>query len=102
MKFGVVPPQRPNRIGAAAAGGAFKLLNHRRKTLLLAKRAVCWQEVAKIPRAVSCPHSQASPRHRAKMRQPIKNTDRKSTRLNSSHVVISYAVFCLKKKNKTL
>src|SRR5437588_8937731 len=27
-------------------------------------------------------------------------TDRKSTRLNSSHTVISYAVFCLKKKNK--
>src|SRR5690606_41178147 len=28
-------------------------------------------------------------------------TDRKSTRLNSSHVKISYAVFCLKKKKKT-
>src|SRR5439155_17382172 len=28
--------------------------------------------------------------------------DRKSTRLNSSHVAISYAVFCLKKKNKTV
>src|SRR5207249_8750123 len=27
------------------------------------------------------------------------NRDRKSTRLNSSHVSISYAVFCLKKKN---
>src|SRR5256885_7309759 len=27
--------------------------------------------------------------------------DRKSTRLNSSHLVISYAVFCLKKKNKS-
>src|SRR5690625_5453622 len=27
-------------------------------------------------------------------------TDRKSTRLNSSHVAISYAVFCLKKKRK--
>src|SRR5207249_8242738 len=27
--------------------------------------------------------------------------DRKSTRLNSSHVSISYAVFCLKKKKKT-
>src|SRR5690349_22985678 len=27
--------------------------------------------------------------------------DRKSTRLNSSHVEISYAVFCLKKKNNT-
>src|SRR2546426_3308792 len=31
----------------------------------------------------------------------LKNvTDRKSTRLNSSHLVISYAVFCLKKKKK--
>src|SRR3989442_10790486 len=28
------------------------------------------------------------------------STDRKSTRLNSSHVRISYAVFCLKKKKK--
>src|SRR5256885_11407992 len=28
--------------------------------------------------------------------------DRKSTRLNSSHLVISYAVFCLKKKKHTL
>src|SRR5256885_3297996 len=27
--------------------------------------------------------------------------DRKSTRLNSSHLVISYAVFCLKKKNQS-
>src|SRR2546426_7788950 len=31
---------------------------------------------------------------------PPKNGDRKSTRLNSSHLVISYAVFCLKKKKK--
>src|SRR2546427_1867196 len=30
------------------------------------------------------------------------NTDRKSTRLNSSHSQISYAVFCLKKKKKQL
>src|SRR5437867_10202257 len=29
------------------------------------------------------------------------STDRKSTRLNSSHRTISYAVFCLKKKKKT-
>src|SRR5438034_4309474 len=29
-----------------------------------------------------------------------RNRDRKSTRLNSSHTVISYAVFCLKKKKK--
>src|SRR5690349_24155067 len=30
------------------------------------------------------------------------NRDRKSTRLNSSHVEISYAVFCLKKKKKKI
>src|SRR5437773_6364094 len=29
---------------------------------------------------------------------PRRKTDRKSTRLNSSHITISYAVFCLKKK----
>src|SRR3712207_9013225 len=29
---------------------------------------------------------------------PLEDTDRKSTRLNSSHANISYAVFCLKKK----
>src|SRR5207253_9847221 len=32
--------------------------------------------------------------------RPRPPTDRKSTRLNSSHVAISYAVFCLKKKKK--
>src|SRR5437899_8199387 len=31
----------------------------------------------------------------------VKNQDRKSTRLNSSHLGISYAVFCLKKKKKS-
>src|SRR5437660_7350013 len=31
----------------------------------------------------------------------VEAEDRKSTRLNSSHVAISYAVFCLKKKNTT-
>src|SRR5258708_30443260 len=32
---------------------------------------------------------------------PPQCRDRKSTRLNSSHQIISYAVFCLKKKTKT-
>src|SRR2546426_8889656 len=35
------------------------------------------------------------------MRHKVMLEDRKSTRLNSSHLVISYAVFCLKKKKKT-
>src|SRR5690625_6712670 len=33
-------------------------------------------------------------------RYTTEQRDRKSTRLNSSHVAISYAVFCLKKKNE--
>src|SRR3712207_7276890 len=37
-------------------------------------------------------------RHRAEHR--VRRGDRKSTRLNSSHANISYAVFCLKKKNR--
>src|SRR2546426_5460852 len=39
-------------------------------------------------------------RQRAYQRVQLVVGDRKSTRLNSSHLVISYAVFCLKKKKK--
>src|SRR5260221_11231680 len=35
-------------------------------------------------------------------REQVEVVDRKSTRLNSSHTVISYAVFCLKKKKKRI
>src|SRR5438034_2382363 len=38
--------------------------------------------------------------HQPTLYNAITGTDRKSTRLNSSHTVISYAVFCLKKKNR--
>src|SRR5699024_12037849 len=37
---------------------------------------------------------------REKMERAVAELDRKSTRLNSSHVSISYAVFCLKKKKE--
>src|SRR5438034_4189304 len=36
----------------------------------------------------------------AELGRDLRDTDRKSTRLNSSHTVISYAVFCLKKKKE--
>src|SRR2546427_9504345 len=36
----------------------------------------------------------------ARFQKDLSSGDRKSTRLNSSHSQISYAVFCLKKKNK--
>src|SRR5205807_3967731 len=38
--------------------------------------------------------------HRPRRGAELEVQDRKSTRLNSSHLVISYAVFCLKKKKK--
>src|SRR6266496_6112371 len=44
-------------------------------------------------------HARARPRTRRR-RGRRSGADRKSTRLNSSHVEISYAVFCLKKKKK--
>src|SRR2546430_9989331 len=39
---------------------------------------------------------------KASVRSPSSARDRKSTRLNSSHSQISYAVFCLKKKNLSI
>src|SRR5690606_41274187 len=45
-----------------------------------------------------CTEIQANGRDAAEIVSEIVERDRKSTRLNSSHVKISYAVFCLKKK----
>src|SRR3989454_6285097 len=54
------------------------------------------------------PSGQRHRRHRSVLVEPDQTSagarregDRKSTRLNSSHLVISYAVFCLKKKKTT-
>src|SRR5207249_2566167 len=44
--------------------------------------------------------AQASHRNCRQAERTVEAQDRKSTRLNSSHVSISYAVFCLKKKKK--
>src|SRR2546426_10446287 len=46
------------------------------------------------------PSDQRVDRKRAREDARHPGRDRKSTRLNSSHLVISYAVFCLKKKKK--
>src|SRR5690349_21974274 len=57
-------------------------------------------------RSVRAPRWSASPRGNRRRKLPSLRRgspwllDRKSTRLNSSHVEISYAVFCLKKKKK--
>src|SRR5688500_19922190 len=46
-------------------------------------------------------HGIAYPVERNRLQIPRTHQDRKSTRLNSSHLVISYAVFCLKKKRRS-
>src|SRR5690554_7371378 len=55
----------------------------------MVKITSCLRERARLSRPISCAISSNSG-----------TEDRKSTRLNSSHVRISYAVFCLKKKSK--
>src|SRR3712207_7534766 len=55
------------------------------------------------PRRLPCPlvaHEQAGPTD--VLAAPVPHRDRKSTRLNSSHAHISYAVFCFKKKKTIL
>src|SRR4051794_41479951 len=52
-------------------------------------------------RSRAAPVALARRRHRPPGRHGLRPRDRKSTRLNSSHPSISYAVFCLKKKKKT-
>src|SRR2546426_1714279 len=60
-------------------------------TTLFRSRDRCGEDGLRDDRAQAADRVPAGHAHRA---------DRKSTRLNSSHLVISYAVFCLKKKKK--
>src|SRR5205814_8768190 len=76
------------------------------------RRAVSWssgfrsfspaRNILQAPSRQQSPSSYSSDRDSPPVK-PQKSRDRKSTRLNSSHLGISYAVFCLKKKtSKTL
>src|SRR5256885_10616559 len=64
------------------------------------------QLLEQVPQIVAIARALARKARRAHPRPPAERVDlepgidRKSTRLNSSHLVISYAVFCLKKKKK--
>src|SRR5438067_3391836 len=86
----------------AATPEIYTLSLHDALPILRIARASSWKNVTGSPCSASSsitsqPYSRLgrlshSPRRRRRRR------DRKSTRLNSSHVSISYAVFCLKKK----
>src|SRR5690242_21416144 len=72
-------------------------------TLFRSRRAQRRQVPDDGARRRRAPHAAARQRHDVdvdpELRAPDLRGDRKSTRLNSSHMSISYAVFCLKKKN---
>src|SRR5437870_7485523 len=78
-----------------AATADRRLIRKRSRSLQAALNRHQPKLIRKIIR-VDCRKTPSSPRF--KKEQPMR--DRKSTRLNSSHVAISYAVFCLKKKNR--
>src|SRR5215204_3988993 len=85
----------------------------RRLRHLSACTPVAWIRFVSIPRAGGAATSRVSRRRRCRRPRAARGRqwassgrpgprprDRKSTRLNSSHTVISYAVFCLKKKKQ--
>src|SRR5438034_5670408 len=97
-------PMKPARQRIAGRGGTLRGL------------ADCIREIRRAGKLIALPnancttergevHLREAPADRSEQafcefRGQMLETDRKSTRLNSSHTVISYAVFCLKKKKK--
>src|SRR5258707_4094518 len=71
-------------------------------TLSLHDALPIYHHDAKRPRRATVPIRRLPPAARRVRSRGVESEtrDRKSTRLNSSHANISYAVFCLKKKNK--
>src|SRR2546426_4510953 len=81
-----------------------KLLSHGLKKSRRSENwASCLVDLSAVKPGRSCSYSSIRfPRYESTMRSFLTiSSDRKSTRLNSSHLVISYAVFCLKKKKET-
>src|SRR5688572_31621412 len=70
----------------------------RRRTACEPRYVTARPAFPRAPPARLCPGATAFER----ARRGVPGSDRKSTRLNSSHSQISYAVFCLKKKKKKI
>src|SRR5690349_23743626 len=69
-------------------------------TITLPQNVALLREHAAALVWLQCPIEELLHRCAQMTDRPLFREDRKSTRLNSSHVEISYAVFCLKKKTK--
>src|SRR3989442_11344184 len=90
-----MPTPRPPATTSAAAPSAWQTA-----WATPPKARSTWQATSPRPRPPTVPPS-ATPTTRPTAWPPSPSPDRKSTRLNSSHVRISYAVFCLKKKKQS-
>src|SRR5437667_4075307 len=110
---GAIPVRTLRGRGAGIPVGSLMRCSYYACRLSTTRRvAPCFaSELAARPRPVNWrPHAaladdaepRLQPRYRAGLPSPdiAAEADRKSTRLNSSHITISYAVFCLKKKKK--
>src|SRR5256885_12227434 len=71
-------------------------------TTLFRSLAAAQRPLLRAARQPAGQHGHAAQAHRDELHRRLIRADRKSTRLNSSHLVISYAVFCLKKKQEGL
>src|SRR5207244_5239487 len=81
---------------------ALPISETRRDNARRASRETAARSECDLPSRDTCPPSagaHAAPPSVPAQRTRRKSADRKSTRLNSSHQINSYAVFCLKKKN---
>src|SRR5215203_6446630 len=83
---------QPTEEQARAAADLLRLLADPTRLRLLAALTAADRDVTELTELTGVPRPGVS-QHLSKLR-----LDRKSTRLNSSHANISYAVFCLKKK----
>src|SRR5690606_42147614 len=101
------PPWPPTRSGA----GCLPSIRPRLPTSTLPPYTTLFRSHADLPQHVDPPDQLSRPtcrparvgrsseiEHLLRLDDPGRKKDRKSTRLNSSHVKISYAVFCFKKK----
>src|SRR5438045_3221442 len=90
-----IPVHEPRAPSVAAAPLSVALALQADHSLM---RTLHIQHRRKTERRISC--APKRPIGNFRMTQPCDQADRKSTRLNSSHLGISYAVFCLKKKKQ--
>src|SRR5690606_39849480 len=94
-----LPPPSPTRRASDLLPGRELALDLRRDRLLHRDHGLPPRELAQLPhRGAHLGLLQARAPAEHGSGDPERGRDRKSTRLNSSHVKISYAVFCLTKK----